>query len=173
MYLLDTSAVSIATNPADARHCSYNGFIKSNNVLADQLFISAITIAEMEAGIQMKERRAPPPKPQDLAEVRMRVANAASLAAVLEVTRHVAREHAALKVAYAAKYAPNKLQSGALKGKPVELWHDTLAASVLQVQENDLWIAATAITHDLVLLSGDTDHRRMQAAEPRLKLHLF
>jgi predicted nucleic acid-binding protein len=62
---------------------------------------------------------------------------------------------------------------GALKSKPVELWHEGLTAGSLQVTENDLWIAATAITHDLMLLTADGDQDRMREADPRLKLLLF
>lgn len=145
-------------------------FVAGTPLFADELFLSAVTLAELRFGVLMLRQRSPPPTAEQVAEVERRVQAASKLGTLLPVTDHIASEHAALKLAYARKFAPNLLQKGALKGKPPELWHEGLSASALNVTENDLWIAATAIAHDLTLLTLDDDHVRMQQADPRLRM---
>lgn len=174
MYLLDTSVASVAVNPLASRHDAVQKFVSDSPLFADQFFLSVVTIAEIQAGLNLLGYRVPPPSAQRIQEVRQRVELIAQLgAAILPVTVHIAREHARLKMAYAAKFAPSLMQKAGLKSKPVELWHEGLTAASLQVTENDLWIAATAITHDLTLLTVDRDHERMREADSRLRLHLF
>lgn len=174
MYLLDTSAASEAVNPRSAKHAALRSFVTGTPLFADQIFLSVVTLAEMQLGIAMLSHRYPPTTLARIEEVQARVQLASQLGTVLPVTAHVAKEHAALKIAYARKFAPNKLLQGAgLKSKPVELWHESMNASALQVTENDLWIAATALAHDLTLISVDGDHVRMAEADPRLRVMRF
>lgn len=173
MYLLDTSAASAAVNPRHSKHAAVQSFLKGTSLFADQLFLSTVTIAEVQIGFHLLPHKIPTPSAQSIEEVRQRVLLGVQLGTDLPVTRHVAHDHARLKIAYALKFAPNMVQRAALKSKPVELWHEGLTARSLQVTENDLWIAATAITHDLILLTADRDHDRMRQADPRLKILLF
>lgn len=68
----------------------------------------------------------------------------------------MAREYGRLRAAYANGVVPNVL-GAKLKGKPVELWHQQVPPSMLHITENDLWIAAVAVTHDLILVARDKD----------------
>jgi predicted nucleic acid-binding protein len=170
LHILDTTVASAAVNTHSAKHAAVRAFLAGTPLFADQLFLSAVTLAELRFGAVMLRQRTPPPTAEQVAEVDRRVQAAAKLGALLPVTDHVASEHAALKLAYARKFAPNLLQKGALKGKPPELWHEGLSAAALNVTENDLWIAATAIAHDLTLLTIDNDHARMRLADPRLRI---
>ena len=173
MHLFDTSAVSVAVNPRAPKHAVIQALLGGTSLFADEVFLSAVTLAEMQAGLQMLKYREPPPSAQSIEDVRRKIELAGRLGTILPVTHHVAAEHAALKVAYARKFAPNKLKGAGLKSKPVELWHDGINAATLNVTENDLWIAATALAHDLVLVTDDRDHVRMKDADPRLKLLLL
>lgn len=174
MYLLDTSAASESVNTRSPKHAALRSFLTGTPLFADQIFLSVVTLAEMQVGLSMLSHRAPTPSSARIEEVKRRIELASQLGTVLPVTVHVASEHAALKVAYARKFAPKKLQQGTgLKSKPVEMWHEGLTASSLQVTENDLWIAATALAHDLTLVTADGDHVRMQEADPRLMILHF
>jgi predicted nucleic acid-binding protein len=173
LYLLDTTIASAAVNRQSAKHAAVQAFIRGSPLFADQLFLSTVTLAELRLGVAMFRQRTPPPMAQQVLEIETRVQDAARLGTLLPVTDHIASEHAELKLAYARKFAPNLLQRGALKGKPPELWHEGLTAAALAVTENDLWIAATAIAHDLTLLSADNDHGRMQQADPRLRVMIL
>jgi len=174
VYLLDTSIASAAVDPNSPKHVAVRTFVTDTPLFADQIFLSVVTLAEMQAGLVMLPHRVPVPPAARVQEVERRVQLASRLGTILPVSTHVAREHAMLKVAYARKFTPNKLRQGTgLKGKPVELWHENLTASSLQVTENDLWIAATAIAHDLTLITADDDHIRMREADPRLRIMHF
>lgn len=173
LYILDTTVASAAVNTGSAKHAAVRAFIMDSPLFADQLFLSTVTLAEMRFGVLKFRQKHPPPTADLIKAVEEKVQVASRLGSLLPVTEHIAVEHAALKLAYARKYAPNQLQKGALKGKPPELWHEGFSAAALGVTENDLWIAATAIAHDLTLVSVDNDHARMQQAEPRLQLTLL
>lgn len=173
MYLFDTSAVSVAVDPRSPKHASIQTLMGNNSLFADEVFLSTVTISEMQMGLEMLKHREPPPRAQRLEDVRRKVELAEKLGTILPATVHVAAEHAALKVAYARKFAPNKLKGAGLKSKPVELWHDGIKASTINVDENDLWIAATALTHDLILVTDDRDYERMKDADLRLKILLL
>lgn len=173
MYLLDTSVASVAVNSQSPKHAAVHNFVLGTPLFADQIYLSVITLAEIQAGVEVLAHKVPAVPSSRVEEVERRVQQIAQLGSLLLVTGHVAKEHAALKIAYARMFAPNMLQRAALKSKPVELWHDGLPASTLQVTENDLWIAATAIAHDLTLLTADDDHLRMKQADSRLRVMHF
>lgn len=173
MYLLDTSVVSVAVTPRSPKHAAVQSFFNGTPLFAEKLFVSAVTIAEVQVGLHLQPHRIPAPSARSIEDVRQKVVVIRQLGTILPITTHIADDHARLKIAYALKFAPNLARRGALKGKPVELWHEGWTAGSLQVTENDLWIAATAITHDLILLTADGDHDRMRQADPRLKILLF
>ena len=58
MYLLDTNVVS-ELRKAKAGKADKNVVVWATNVSADSLFLSVITILELEIGIQLAERRDP------------------------------------------------------------------------------------------------------------------
>lgn len=173
VYLLDTSVASIAVNIGSTKHAAVQRFIAGTPLFADQIFLSVVTVAEIHAGVAALAQKVPPVARERIEEIDRRAQLIGQLGTILPVTTHIAKEHATIKIAYARKYAPALLQKAALKSKPVELWHEGLVASSLQVTENDLWIAATAIAHDLTLLTADGDHLRMKEADPRLQVKAF
>ncbi|EGQ63959.1 hypothetical protein GGI1_22609, partial [Acidithiobacillus sp. GGI-221] len=59
---------------------------------------------------------------------------------------------------------------GKLKGSPPERWSNDWPATALQITENDIWIAATALTHDLTLVTCDKDFDKLAEVESQLRI---
>ena len=170
MFLLDTSAVSTLVSPGHPRHAKAVAFRNQHLGQEQRLFICVISIAEMQFGLNMYQRISPKPSDTDLNEVRQRIQAAGELAEVLEVTRHVAIEQGRLRSQWAWKVAPKKAAQGKLKGTHLERWSDDWAANKLQITENDIWIAAMAMTHDLTLVTCDKDFDKLAQVDHTLKV---
>lgn len=170
MYLLDTSTISDIVNPSSKRHKAANDFLKANELFLDQIYICVISLGEMRFGREIYPLIAQAPTPEQLAEMDLRIASAETLCSEVEFTRHVAADYARVRAAYANGVASKLLKTKKLKSKPPELWQQDAPASVLQITENDLWIAAVAVTYDLVLVTGDKDYKRIKAHYPALKV---
>ena len=173
MFLLDTSALSAFMDPSNARHASAIAFKDQHVGQEQRLFVCVISLAEMQFGLNMYERRSPQASAADLDKLRRRIQAAGSLSEPLEVTRHVAIEYGRLRAKWAWKVAPHKAAQGKVKGIPPELWSNDWPASTLQITENDIWIAAMAITHDLILVTCDKDFDKLVRAESSLKIMRF
>lgn len=171
MFLFDTSFVSHAVNTQSAKNRVVHAFLDQNSLFADQFYISAVTISEIEFGLNLLKSREPPVAPERIAEVERRVMSISKIGQILTIDHHVAREHARLRAAYARLKIPRQIASHKLKAKHVEQWHEDVTAPQLQISENDLWIAATALTHDLVLIAGDSDYEELCKAVPELRAH--
>ena len=124
----------------------------------------------MQFGLNMYEKLSPKPSQTDLDAVRGRIQVAGGLSEPLEVTRHVAIEQGRLRSIWAWKVAPRKAAQGKLKGTPPERWSDDWPANTLQMTENDIWIAAVALTHDLTLVTCDKDFNKLAEADSQLRV---
>ncbi|HUW82383.1 MAG TPA: PIN domain-containing protein [Phycisphaerae bacterium] len=111
-----------------------------------RLFTSAVTRGEIEYG----HRVAPEPDPVRQAEY-LRFMEAQQLE-VLEIDRHTADAYGRLKAWLFNHRAPRIDRS---KAKRAEELVRPRAARELGVGENDLWIAAQAVTLNLVLVTHD------------------
>lgn len=171
MFLLDTSAISALTNQSHARHAKAVAFRDENVGQEQRLFICVISLAEMQFGLSLYEGRMPRPSQANLDAVRRHINAAGRLSDPLEVTRHVALEQGRLRSKWAWKLAPQKASQGSkLKGAPPERWSDDWPANTLQITENDIWIAAIAITHDLTLVTCDKDFEKLVQADSNLRV---
>jgi len=170
MFLLDTSILSVLVNPSQPLHARVVAFKDQHAGQAQRLFICVISLAEMQFGLNMYERRTPAPNEADLNAVRARIKAAGSLSEPLEVTHHVAVEQGRLRSHWAWKLAPRKAAQGKLKGSPPERWSDDWPANTLQMTENDIWIAAMALTHDLTLVTCDKDFDKLTTVDPALRV---
>ena len=138
-YLLDTNVIS-------------RWFSGHANVLAHihslpndtPLQVSVIAIGEVEFGHQIT-------RTTDLDE-RDRCSRfiANQFPAPLDVTKHVVSHYGDSRAQLFRDYPPQ----GKKQNHP-ERCHDTVTASDLEIDENDLWMAAQAITHNLVFVSND------------------
>lgn len=170
MFLLDTSVLSVLMNPNQPMHARAIAFKDQHAGQEQRLLICVISLAEMEFGLNIYQGRTPRPSQANLDAVRARIQVAGSLSEPLEVTRHVAMEQGRLRSKWAWKLAPSKAAQGKLKGSPPERWSDDWPANALQITENDLWIAAVAITHDLTLVTCDKDFDKLAQADPNLRI---
>lgn len=173
MFLLDTSALSALTNLNHERHTKALAFKDQHVGQEQRLFVCVISLAEMQFGLNMFEMRSPPPSKADLDTLHGLVQAAGRLSELLQVTRHVAIEQGRLRSKWAWKVAPRKAAQGKVKGVPPERWSDDWPAALLQITENDIWIAALAITHDLTLVTCDKDFDKLVQADSNLKIMRF
>lgn len=173
MFLLDTSALSALMDLSHARHANAIAFKDQHVGQEQRLFVCVISLAEMQFGLNMYERRSPRASEADLDALRRRIQAAGRLSEPLEVTRHVAIEQGRLRSKWAWKVAPHKAAQSKVKGVPPERWSDDWPASTLQITENDIWIAAMAITHDLTLVTCDKDFDKLAQADSSLKTMRF
>jgi predicted nucleic acid-binding protein len=170
MFLLDTSVASALVNQSHPLHTNAVAFKDQHVGKEQQLFICVISLAEMQFGLSLCEGRTPQPSQAELDRVRAYIHAAGSLSQQLEVTSHVALEQGRLRSKWAWTLAPRKAAQGKLKGVPPERWSDDWPAEKLQITENDIWIAAMAITHDLTLATCDKDFDRLAEADPQLRI---
>lgn len=173
MYLLDTSIISDIIRSNSPRHKAATDFLKANEGVIDQIYICVISLGEMRFGREVRPLITPVPSSEQLLAMDQFITNAETLAEEVEINRHVAEDYARVRAAYAKGVALKQLQSKKLKSKPPELWQQDVPASQLQITENDLWIAAIAVTYDLVLVTADKDYQRVGEHYPALKvLHI-
>lgn len=79
--------------------------------------------------------------------------------AVMALDKHVAADHyAALHANIFKKYA-SKNQKDRAKTRYIEEWCDPSTGKSLGINENDVWIVAVALAHNLTLITADKmDH---------------
>jgi predicted nucleic acid-binding protein len=170
MFLLDTSVISALVNTEAPGHAEAITFWKKYAGQEQRMFICVISLAEMQFGAGLVEGRTPKPSNSDLEVVQQRIRAAGKISEPLEVTRHVALEHGRLRARYAWKVSPRKAAAGKLKGAAPEQWSNNWPATVLQITENDIWIAAVALTHDLILVTRDKDFHMLAQADFQLRV---
>ena len=170
MFLLDTSALSALLNRDHSLHAKALEFKDQHAGQEQRLFICVISLAEMQFGLSMYEGLSPKPSQTALDAVRGRIQAAGGLSEPLEVTRHVAVEQGRLRSKWAWKVAPRKATQGKLKGVHPERWSDDWPAETLQITENDIWIAAMALTHDLTLVTTDKDFDKLAQEDLTLRV---
>lgn len=170
MFLLDTSTVSALVNAGSPSHAAATAFAATHSGQEQRLFVCVVTLAEMQFGLGLIEGRTPKPSTADLEVVRRRIQAASTISQPLDVTRHVALEQGRLRARWAWKSSPRRAASGKLKGAAPEAWSDNWPATTLQITENDLWIAAVALTHDLTLVTLDGDFLKLIGAEDQLRV---
>jgi predicted nucleic acid-binding protein len=83
--------------------------------------------------------------------------------ALLGIEPGTATEYGRVRAALFNKYAPKKDRRGL---RPEQL-KDQLTSQVLGIQENDLWIVAQALAHDLTLVTND-DMSHIRNVTPEL-----
>jgi tRNA(fMet)-specific endonuclease VapC len=88
--------------------------------------------------------------------------------AVLDLSHHTAASYSALKTRLATKYLANVLRRD--RPKYVEDWVDKATGKALGVDENDLWMCAQSKERDLVLVTADARMKRIEDADPDVRL---
>lgn len=150
-YLLDTNA-------AQDWYTEKNGVAKKINSLPDDtvIKISCISVGEIEFGgnlfLRGRDHAA-------LADFEMWMRKKFPKGRILTLTDHTGACYGKLKARLRESFSlPDQ------ENNP-EHWFSPTVATVLGIEENDLWIAAQAIEHQLVLVSRDKMEAIRSAAE--------
>jgi len=152
-YLLDTNILDYWYNPARREHQNVLARVElvrrpdAGSGYVSRLFTSVVTLGEMEYG----HRAVLSP---DVAQQRAfaRFVHK-QYPEALEVTAHVAEQYGELKAWLFNNCSPNARRS---KARRVEELVEPTSARELGIQENDVWIAAQALTHNLTLVTHDS-----------------
>ena len=121
-----------------------------------RLLVSVITLGEIEFGHRVN----PLPNPDVQAEYLKFVGE--QLPVRLEVIEDVTALFGELRRRLFDKYAPGAMRKP--KMRPEQLV-DPITSKELGIQENDLWLCAQAVTHDMVLVTNDAMHRIREVSQ--------
>ena len=143
-FLLDTMIASAAWDEGHAQHHNVRARLGALGVAP--VFISVVTFAEIEYGLKVSP----------LADVsRQSIVRANMNAYELRIIDHNAGDsYSEIRAAIFRKYSPADAR-GRLTSKRPESLVDRTTGLALGIQENDLWIVATAITYNLIFVTSD------------------
>ena len=159
-YLIDTSALSALLDPLKPNHQLAQNTIESLESEAPK-YVSAIALAELEFGCRLAEIFEHN-SPERFADIIQRARSYPLLA----ITKHTSTYYAQLKAGLAQTYLQKALKRPK-KPRWLEDWVDKATGKMLQIDENDLWMAAQASERNLVLVTGDAKMTRIQDANPQ------
>ena len=147
-YLLDTNIVAYWF---DERRPQHDRVVHHIQELPETtpLMISAITLGEIEFGLQVAQDATP-----DQEALRTFIND--NLPMVLNITKATRTYYGSLRASVFEKYAPNVKRRRGLR--PEQLI-DPVTSQELGIQENDLWIAAQALEYNLVFVTNDKMER--------------
>jgi tRNA(fMet)-specific endonuclease VapC len=161
-YLLDTSLVSVLYDASRRDHHAVRLAVGALDSLAPQL-VSAITIGELRFGLALSRAAG---KPLAHIESCLERAEEHRLA---EIGRYTAEAFAHVK----SSVALQRVDIHRRVPRWVEAWSDRVTGQILQIDENDLWLAAQAVERNFVVLTSDPDFTQIiAAAVPELRVRL-
>lgn len=161
-YLLDTNLVSVLYDSQRSNHAAARAAIAALDPQAPQ-FVSAITIAELRFGLALSRAAG-----QALVHIEACIERAEEHP-MAEVGRHTSEAFAHVK----SSVALHRLDVRRRIPRWVEGWTDRVTSQILQIDENDIWIAAQAVERNLVVLTSDRDFTQIIApAVPELRVVL-
>lgn len=162
-YLLDTNLVSVLYDARRSTHQAIRQAIAALGPEAPQL-VSVVTMAELRFGLALSKAAGQP-----LAHIEACIERAEDHK-LAEVGRHTAEAFAHVKSSVALA---RLMDVGRRRPRWVEGWTDRVTAQLLQIDENDLWIAAQAVERNLVVVTNDRDFSQIIApAVPELRVLL-
>jgi tRNA(fMet)-specific endonuclease VapC len=156
-YLLDTNIVAYWEDSGRPQHLAVKSRVESLPANAS-LLISAISLGEISYGHATAGSKDAAKQRGFLEFIRTK------LPVPLDVRPSTAAPYGDLRAALFERYAPGRDRAGL---RPEQLV-DPITALSLQIQENDIWIAAQSIEYNLILVSGDGGMRRLVEAAPGL-----
>lgn len=112
-----------------------------------KIFLCPITVGEVEYGLRIAPYQIP--EQHDLTREMLYAFP------FLDIDINIAHECYAELRARLFKYAPKDRRNRRNYNKRIEEWRDPTTSKLLQIQENDLWIAAVAMAHNLILVTND------------------
>lgn len=143
-YLLDTMIASDAWDAGSPRHRYTRECLERLD--PSPVFVSAISLGEIEFGLQS----AP-----SVDEARQKaVRDNMHEYELLSVDSHTIPIYSSVRTELFRRYARKNPKGRLLDKQPEELI-DTITGKLLGIQENDLWIACTAIQYNLVFCTRE------------------
>lgn len=162
-YLLDTNLVSVLYDAGRPNHLAVRAALAAFDPAAPQL-VSSITIGELRFGLALSRAAGRP-----LAHIEGCIERAEEHP-LAEVGRHTAEAFGHVK----SNLALQRVDLQRRIPRWVEAWSDRVTGQLLQIDENDLWIAAQAVERNLVVVTSDSDFTRVIApAVPELRVQLI
>lgn len=147
-YLLDTNILGpLAELKAGCNNPECKALEKHWNALPEgtRIFLCPITVGEVESGVRVDYANS------DKASLAREILSAFPC---LQIDANLARDYyAELRARLFNRYAP-KGSDNRMKRR-INEWRDPTLPISLQIDENDLWIAAVAMAHNLILLTRD------------------
>jgi predicted nucleic acid-binding protein len=161
-YLLDTNLVSVLYDTGRTNHRAVRAALAAFDPAAPQL-VSAITIGELRFGLALSRAAG---RPLSHIETCIERTEEHPLA---EVGRHTAEAFGYVK----SSVALQRVDIRKRVPRWVEGWSDRVTGQLLQIDENDLWIAAQAVERNLLVVTSDPDFTRIiKPAVPELRVEL-
>jgi tRNA(fMet)-specific endonuclease VapC len=161
-YLLDTNLVSVLYDARRPNHPAVRQAVAALPANSAQL-VSVVTIGELRFGLALSGAAGQP-----LTHIEACLARTEEHP-LAQITRHTADAFATVK----AGVALDRLDVQRRIPRWVEGWTDRVTGQLLQIDENDLWIAAQAVERNYVVLTSDRDFIQVIArAVPNLRVHL-
>ncbi|MBN1123801.1 MAG: PIN domain-containing protein [Sedimentisphaerales bacterium] len=162
-YLLDTNVISDWLDETKPRHAVVSKRVEQAAQDQAIMLTSAIVLGEIEYGIAVTGKK----EQHSLIEFRNHVAmQFAQKRVLLSASQSTASIYGDLRARLFKGFAPKKQ----IKGLRPEQLVDPITSKELGIQENDLWIVAQAIEHNLILVTNDAmEHIRLIAPELRVE----
>ena len=161
VYLLDTNIASALWDEGDEHHDDALEFAQNAAASGDVIYVSRITIAEIEYGYELYTSKDPDRR-------RKAEANMRAFTLIKDIDKGTTEHYAKIRAELYRLKAPRK-PSGQIKNVRPERLIDKTTGAELGIQENDLWIAAIAVEYNMLLVSDDR-MRHIQEACPKLKI---
>ena len=152
-FLLDTSVVSVLYDARRPNHQAIRRAIAGFDRDAPQL-ISAISIGELRYGLALSKEAG---QPMTHIEACIKMAEEHPLA---EIGGYTGQAFAHVK----SSIAKQRVDVRHRIPRWVEGWADRVTGQLLQIDENDLWIAAQAVERNFVVVTSDRDFAQVIGA---------
>ena len=162
-FLLDTNLVSVLYDAGRSNHGAVRAAVAALEPQAPQL-VSVVTLAELRLGLTLSREVGRP-----LSHIEACIERAEEHPPA-EIGRFTAQAFAHVK----GSVAVARLDIRRQLPRYVEGWTDRITSEKLQIDENDLWLAAQAVERNFVVLTADKDFRDIIApAVPELRVMLL
>lgn len=152
-YLLDTNIIRYIHELEAGGQSSECQALKTRLESLPQnarIFLSPVTVGEVEYGIRVGPFDDPDKeKYKKLVKI---LTSYPCLGIDCDIAR---RYYSLLRARLYEKYAPKRKKGQSTRKKRLEEWNDPATSKELQIQENDLWISATAWAYNLILVTND------------------
>jgi tRNA(fMet)-specific endonuclease VapC len=155
-YLLDTNTVSYWYDTGRLQHPAVLAHVQAacqpdpQTGYIPRLFVSVVTIGEIEYGHRVTAT------PDASKQMEFEAFLREQCPEPLEITRHVGEAYGEMRAWLFNKFVDKSKRSHARRAEEMV---DPTTGRELGVQENDLWIAAQAMTHNFVLVTHDSRRR--------------